>query len=98
MLISSPLPAIYRIEVDYAGGLTHNEQVYSSVISGTTADRAAPPVVTACQPPAAAAGTTDLVWTLTGSNFLLGASVGLEHVDHAPRVATALQIIPATIG
>lgn len=97
VLISAPLPGPYRVEVDYAGSLTYNEQVYSLVMSGTTSGGAAPPLLTACQPTNATAGTTDLVVSLTGSNFLLGATVTLERADHAPRAATALQITPTMI-
>lgn len=88
----------YQVEVDYAGSLTHSEQVYSLVLTGTAPPSSPPPpLITACQPQAASAGSVDLSVVVDGSHFLLGARLTLERAGHPPRAAHGLQITPSQI-
>ena len=79
VLVATPSqPGIYRAVVSYAGVLSGNSQVFSLVVSGVHAANTVPaPLLTASEP-LSSAGTT--LFTLTGDNFMTGASVRLLRV------------------
>ena len=80
VLISAPsVPGVYEARVSYAGTLTDSAQSFSLIISGVSSNNAAPaPELTASTP---VSGIGDLLFTLTGDNFLPGATFNLKRAS-----------------
>lgn len=81
--LASPAAGTYTITVDYAGGLTYDEQVYSLIVSGTTYSAPTVEVTTATyamgSPPTFS--TDDLAQTAYLSSSATGANESSEHAQ-----------------
>ncbi|MDP4610390.1 MAG: S8 family peptidase, partial [Opitutales bacterium] len=82
--LASPAAGTYTITVDYVGGLTNDEQVYSLIVSGTTIDAPTLEVTTAtydilASPPTFS--TEDLAQTAYLSSSATGGYSSAEHAQ-----------------
>jgi len=97
LLVASPTqPGVYQAHVSFAGILTGGSQVFSLILSGVNPANTAPaPQLTDSQP-LSATGTA--LFTLTGDNFMLGASVRLLRMNEAPAPGTNIEFKGDTVG
>jgi len=85
-----PASGVYTVTVDYAGSLVDGEQWYSLLISGCETNvSAASPSVSSVTP---SSGQGEVVLTVQGAGFLLGADVKLMRGGQLSIEATAEQV------
>jgi hypothetical protein len=83
VLISSPsLPGIYQARVSFAGTLSSGSQIFSLILSGVDPANIAPAPLLTDSLPLNTTGTA--LFTLTGDNFMPGASVRLLRNGEMP--------------
>jgi hypothetical protein len=92
-IAAPPLPGVYRAVVTFDGTLANNQQYYSLIITGSSADLPPPPplTITAVSPISGISGVVTL--DLTGAAFRADTTVKLTHSGQADIVATSVQLI-----
>ncbi|HLS28667.1 MAG TPA: S8 family serine peptidase, partial [Opitutales bacterium] len=91
VFISSPTtPGTYIAVVSTSKPLTNGSQIYSLILSGSGSINAPPPKITAISPESASEDRT--IFTLSGSDFQIGAEVRFEFPDEIPRPAFGHEI------
>jgi hypothetical protein len=94
VFLSAPAPGIYTARVTFSGTLTHSQQFYSLLISGSAPTTAPAPVLTGFS--LSASGDMTLI-TVDGSGFQQGVQVSLELQDQSPRLAYSHESTPQRI-
>jgi hypothetical protein len=89
---------VYTVTVSYQGTLTNNLQNFSLILNGAANTAAPVSSVNTVSPNSVTQGTTGTkVLTVTGSNFLLGATVKLTKTGQSDVSASNLEIRPDNI-
>lgn len=88
-------PGVYQAVVTVSGTLTNGVQNYSLLISGGANVAASAPALTSISPASGNSGT--VVLNLTGSNFLLGATVRLTKTGQPDLIAGGIEALGDTI-
>lgn len=93
VLVANPPPGTYTLEVSHRGTLQNNlPQKFSLAVSGLEATEPVAPTITASTP-TVGNGTNEVVFTVTGSNFVLGSDVILRQAGRADLHAYGEQIV-----